>query len=384
LSTLANVPARAYRNVKPLRSLAMKVLAILGILFIVLPAVADTPKPRVLGEVDGQEVREYEISNGRITAKVMTYGGIVRELHVPDKAGRTADVVLGFDGLKGYVDGNPYFGCITGRVANRIAKGKFLLDGKEYTLATNNPPNHLHGGVKGFDKRVWKVVRHSADSLTLGYTSPDGEEGYPGTVNVEVTYTITPENEWKIEYAATADRPTPVNLTQHAYFNLAGHQSGTVLDHEMQIPADKYTACDATLIPTGELKDVAGSAFDFRTPTPIGKRIKDTGIEPPGYDLNYAVPPSAEPLSLAARVKEPKSGRVMEVRTTEPGVQLYTANHQTGQTVGKGGVAYPQYAGFCLECQHFPDAVNRPEFKSVILRPGQTYRQTTVYRFLAE
>ncbi|MBX7104330.1 MAG: galactose mutarotase [Gemmataceae bacterium] len=362
----------------------MKFLALCLVLLLVVPAVADEPNPKVVGKVDGQDVHEFTLSAGKITMKVLSYGGIVRELHVPDKAGKTADVVLGFDTVDEYVKSSPYFGCLTGRVANRIARGKFTLDGKTYTLATNNDPNHLHGGVKGFDKRVWACKQVKPNSLQLSYSSADGEEGYPGKLDVTVTYMLTPEGEWHINYEAKTDKATPVNLTQHAYFNLAGHAAGTILDHMLEIRADSYTECDATLIPTGELKSVSGTPFDFRAPTAIGKRIKETGLEPAGYDLNYALSRGPSLAPKCATVRDPKSGRAMEVYTTEPGVQLYTANHQTGQTIGKGKVAYPQYCGFCLECQHFPDAINQPKFASVVLKPGETYRQKTIYRFLAE
>jgi aldose 1-epimerase len=335
---------------------------------------------------DGTKVDLYTLTNAHgVVMKVMTYGGIVTELHVPDKNGKTADVALGFDDLKGYLSGHPFFGALVGRVANRIAKGRFTLDGKEYTLAVNNGPNALHGGKKGFDKVVWKaeVSRSSAGvpALRLAYRSQDGEEGYPGNLDVAVVYTLTDANEWRIDYEAKTDKPTPINLSQHCYFNLAGQGRGTILDHEMMIAADQYTPVDDTLIPTGELKSVKGTPMDFITPTPIGARINQVGGKPVGYDHNYVLRPGAKP---AVRVREPTSGRVMEMTTTEPGVQLYTGNFLDGSVKGKGGAVYPQHGGFCLEAQHFPDSVHHPSFPSVILRPGQTYRQTTAYKFSAQ
>jgi aldose 1-epimerase len=338
---------------------------------------------------DGTAVELYVLTNNKgTTAKVMTYGAILTELHVPDKAGKTADVVLGFDDLKGYLGGHPYFGSNVGRVANRIAKGKFTLDGKEYTLATNNGPNHLHGGKKGFDKVVWKaedVTGKQGPAVKFAYVSKDGEEGYPGTLTATVTYTLTDANELRIDYGATTDKATPVNLAHHSYFNLAGQGNGTILDHEITINADKYTPTDATLIPTGKLEPVEGTPLDFRKPTAIGKRIKEIKADPVGYDHNFVLNRGdVKGPSLAAKVREPKSGRVLEVLTTQPGVQFYTGNFLDGKLKGKGGVAYPQYGGFCLEAQHFPDSVNHPEFPSVILKPGQTYSQTTTYKFSAE
>jgi aldose 1-epimerase len=335
---------------------------------------------------DGTKVDLYTLTNANgVVAKITNYGGIVTELHVPDKAGTTADVVLGFDDLKGYLGSHPFFGALVGRVANRVAKGKFTLDGKEYSLFVNNGPNALHGGKKGFDKRVWQAAPVSgaggAPALRLTYHSADGEEGYPGNLDATVTYTLTDDNDLRIDYEATADKATPVNLTNHSYFNLAGQGKGTILDHVMMIAADQYTPVDDTLIPTGELKSVKGTPMDFTTPTPIGARIQQLGGKPVGYDHNYVLRPNAKP---AVRVKDPKSGRVMEMTTTEPGVQFYTGNFLDGTVKGKGGAVYPQYGGFCLEAQHFPDSVNHPNFPSVILRPGQTYRQTTAYKFSAQ
>jgi aldose 1-epimerase len=335
---------------------------------------------------DGTKVDLYTLTNAHgVVAKITNYGGIVTELHVPDKAGAMADVVLGFDDLKGYLGTHPFFGALVGRVANRIAKGRFTLDGKDYTLAVNNGPNALHGGEKGFDKRVWQAVTASgaggAPALRLTYHSANGEEGYPGNLDATVTYTLTDDNALRIDYEAKTDQATPVNLTNHSYFNLAGQGHGTILDHVLMIAADYYTPVDNTLIPTGELKPVKGTPFDFTTPTPIGARIQQAGGNPVGYDHNYVLRPNAKP---AVRVRDPKSGRVMEMTTTEPGVQFYTGNFLDGTVKGKGGVAYPQYGGFCLEAQHFPDSVHHSNFPSVILRPGQTYRQTTQYKFSAQ
>jgi aldose 1-epimerase len=337
---------------------------------------------------DGTPVDLYVLTNGRgMTAKVMTYGAILTELDVPDKGGKPADVTLGFDNLEGYLKGHPYFGAVVGRVANRIAKGKFTLDGKEYTLATNNGPNHLHGGKKGFDKVVWKAQVAKVPEgvgVKFFYRSPDGEEGYPGNLDVTVTYTLTDKNELRLDYAATTDKATPINLSNHVYFNLAGAAAGSVLDHEVMIAADKYTPVDDTLIPTGELKSVKGTPFDFTTPHKVGERIEQVKGDPVGYDHNFVLREGGKGLHLAVRVREPKSGRVLEMSTTEPGVQFYTGNFLDGSLMGHGDVVYRQHQGFCLEAQHFPDAVHHTNFPSVILRPGQTYRQTTVYKFSAE
>jgi aldose 1-epimerase len=317
-------------------------------------------------------------------AKVITYGASLTELHMPDSEGKLADVVLGFDKLEGYLGAHPCFGATVGRVANRIAKGRFTLDGKDYKLAINNGPNSLHGGNKGFDKVVWQAEIAEAaagPSVRFTYRSPDGEEGYPGNLTVHVTYTLTNQNELVIDYRATTDKATPINLTNHSYFNLAGHGSGDVLGQLLQIEADAYTPTDATLIPTGEIKPVKGTPLDFTSPTQIGAHIaelKATG----GYDHNFVLRGGGYPKpSMAARVIEPKSGRVMELLTTEPGVQLYTANGLDGRLKGKDGVGYVKHAGFCLETEHFPDSVNHPNFPSVILRPGETYTQTTIFRF---
>jgi aldose 1-epimerase len=337
---------------------------------------------------EGTAVDLYELTNAHgMKAKIITYGGIVTELYTPDRNGKLDDVVLGFDNLQDYLKGHPFFGALVGRVANRIAKGRFTLDGHEYKLATNNGPNSLHGGNKGFDKVVWKVEPVKTPegvSVQLKHVSKDGDEGYPGNLTATVTYILTDNNELKIHYTATTDKATPVNLSNHSYFNLEGVTTDNILGHEMMIAADKYTPVDDTLIPTGEIKSVKGTPLDFTTPTPIGARIAQLRGNPGGYDHNYVLRTEGKQLALAARVVEPKTGRVMEMYTTEPGVQFYTGNFLDGSLKGKGGVAYQKHHGFCLEAQHFPDSVNHPNFPSVILRPGQTYTQTTVYKFSAK
>jgi aldose 1-epimerase len=336
---------------------------------------------------DGTAVDLYVLTNAKgVTAKVMTYGAILTELHAPDRDGKPDDVVLGFDDLGGYLAGHPYFGATVGRVANRIARGRFTLDGKEYRLAVNNGPNALHGGRKGFDKVVWEAEKAEAKdgvAVRFRYRSPDGEEGYPGTLSVAVTYTLTDDNALRLDYTATTDKPTPVNLTNHSYFNLAGPRAGDVLGHELMLAADKYTPVDDTLIPTGEVRPVRGTPLDFTTPATIGSRIDQLKGEPGGYDHNFVLRGGGKQPALAARVREPKTGRVLEMFTTEPGVQFYTGNFLDGTVKGKGGVVYRKHAGFCLEAQHYPDSVNHPDFPSTILKPGQTYTQTTVYQFSA-
>lgn len=338
---------------------------------------------------DGQQVDLYTLTNANgVVAKIMTYGGIVTELHVPNRNGKQADVVLGFDKLEPYLAGHPFFGAIAGRYANRIAGGKFTLEGKEYTLAVNNGPNSLHGGKKGFDKVVWQAeatTTTDGPQLKLTYVSKDGEEGYPGTLTSIVTYTLTNKNELKIGYDATTDKTTVVNLTNHSYFNLGGEESGTILDEVLTLNADKFTPVDATSIPTGELKDVKGTVMDFTTPHAIGERIAQVGGKPGGYDHNYVINGgSAGNLVMAAKVKDPKSGRTMEVWTTQPGVQLYTANYLDGKLTGIGGTKYAMNDAICLETQHFPDSPNHPSFPTTTLKPGEKYHQVTVYKFGAE
>jgi aldose 1-epimerase len=338
---------------------------------------------------EGKPVQLFTLTNQNgVVVKITNYGGIVTAIRVPDRRGHFADVALGFDELERYEQGHPFFGALVGRYGNRIAKGRFTLDGKEYTLATNNGPNHLHGGIKGFDKLIWapRPVEVNGDpSLELTLESPDGDEGYPGKLSAKVVYTLTRDNELVIDYTATTDKPTVVNLTNHSYFNLAGEGQGDVLGHELTAMADEYVPVDKTSIPTGELKPVKGTPFDFTTPHTIGERFAQTGGDPVGYDHTLVLRGgvTAKP-RLAARVKDPKSGRVMEVLTTEPGVQFYTGNFLNGKEVGKAGVAYQKQHGFCLETQHYPDSPNQKSFPSTVLRPGQTYHTVTVYRFSAE
>jgi aldose 1-epimerase len=339
---------------------------------------------------EGTPVDQYTLTNrSGMTAKVITYGATLTELIVPDRAGKPGNVVLGYDKLEPYLAGTPYFGSTVGRVGNRIAKARFTLNGKTYALAANNGPNHLHGGLKGFDKVVWKaetVPGAGAASVKFSYRSPDAEEGYPGTLDVAVVYTLTDANELRLDYTATTDKATPVNLTNHSYFNLAGEGSGDILGHVLMLAADQFTPVDDTLIPTGELKPVKGTVFDFTTPTAVGARIAKVPIAPPvGYDHNFVLRKAdGSGPRLAARAVEPTSGRTMEVHTTEPGVQFYSGNFLDGTLKNRKGVAYSKHSGFCLETQHFPDSVNQPTFPSTILEPGQTYRTTTVYRFGVE
>ncbi|PYP60635.1 MAG: galactose-1-epimerase [Gemmatimonadetes bacterium] len=344
----------------------------------------------------GEAVSVYTLKNAHgIELRVLDYGGIIVSLRVPDRNGRLDDVVLGFDSLGDYERGSPYFGALIGRYGNRIARGRFTLDGRTYTLATNNGPNHLHGGARGFDKVVWAAApfeRGDSVGLVLNYTSPDGEEGYPGTLRATVTYTLTNANQLIFDYHATTDRATPVNLTQHSYFNLAGDGKGDILGHVVTLNADRFTPVDSTLIPTGEIRSVAGTPFDFRTPTAIGARI-DRDDEQlrngRGYDHNFVLDKGGiggkggigEDITLAARVYEPTSGRVMEISTTEPGLQFYSGNFLDGTLRGKQGVVYRHRYGFAMETQHFPDSPNKPAFPSTILRPGEDYRTRTIYRF---
>jgi aldose 1-epimerase len=341
---------------------------------------------------DGKIVYEYLLTNGKgMSARILSYGATVMELHVPDRDGKPGDVALGYFDLKGYLHNTPYFGSIIGRVANRIAGGSFTLDGKQYKLNTDDIVSCLHGGKQGFDKRVWQSASVSKPgepaSVTLRYKSKDGEEGFPGNLSCEVTYTLTDDNELRIDYKATTDKATPVNLTNHSYFNLATPEAGDILGHELMLAADRYTPAGPNLLPTGKIEPVAGTPYDFTTPHTIGERISqlkgspDAG-DPGGYDVNYVLNSGGKKLALAARVYEPKSGRVMEMLTTEPGVQFYSGNFLSGTLQGtKRRVAYNKHAGFCLEAQHFPDAVHHPNFPSIILQPGQTYTQTTVYKF---
>jgi aldose 1-epimerase len=339
---------------------------------------------------DGTPVEEFTLTNssGSIV-KLISRGATLKEWHVPDQHGKLADVVFGFDDVAGYESpANGYFGCTAGRVANRIAGGKFSLDGEEYTLATNDGPNALHGGVqRSFDKVVWKGKPfESADGegVVFTYTSPDGEEGYPGTLAAKVTYTLTDKNELRIDYEATTDQASPVNLTNHAYFNLSGAGSPTINNHELMLAADHYTPVDSTLIPTGEIAPVADTPFDFRQFHAIGERVDQLGTGTgAGYDHNFVLNNQDGKLALAAKVRDPNSGRVLAVYTTEPGIQFYGGNFLTGKA-GKGGKKYDYRSGFCLETQRFPDAVHQKNFPSVILRPGETYQHTCIYQITSD
>ena len=333
---------------------------------------------------EGQPVKRFTLEPAKgLKAVLLSYGAILQYLEVPDQAGRSENVVLGFDRLEDYFTNTPYLGATVGRVANRIALGKFTLNGVVYRLATNNGRNHLHGGPKGLTHVVWDgrtVDQGDTCAVAFETTSPEGEEGYPGTLKIKVTYSLSPKGELKIAYEARSDRDTPVNLTHHSYFNFAGAGNGDILDHELKIHAERFTASDSELIPTGELPFVSGP-LDFRKAKPIGRDI--AAVPGGGYDLNYVLAqkkPGA--LTLAAEVWHPKSGRRMSLYTTEPGVQLYTGNF-LGGIAGAGGKRYAKHTGFCLEAQHFPDAPNQPKFPSIILRPGQVYRQTTVHAFSA-
>ena len=335
---------------------------------------------------DGAPVWLYTLKNKNgAEARIMTYGGIIQSLEMPDKNGKFGDVVLGYDYLDGYVTNSPYFGALIGRYGNRIAKGHFTLDGVTYTIATNNYPNTLHGGVKGFDKVIWHVDASSPNSLSLSYASHDGEEGYPGSLNVKAVYTLTDENALHLEYTATSDKDTVVNLTQHSYFNLAGQ--GDILSHVVYLNSDKFTPVDSTLIPTGELRPVDGTPFDFRTPTAIGARIgqDDEQLKSgKGYDHNWVINHPMGELGLDARVKEPTTGRILEVWSTEPGLQFYSGNFLEGNIKGKGGWVYQFRNGFCMEPQHYPDSPNHDNFPPVVLHPGETYHNTIIYQFSHE
>ncbi|MFL6577105.1 MAG: aldose epimerase family protein [Povalibacter sp.] len=334
---------------------------------------------------DGTEVESFTLTNASgASVTAITYGGILTSIKVPDRNGKLDDVVLGHDSLEDYLKDGSYFGAIVGRYANRIGGAQFTIDGQTYKLAANNGPNSLHGGLKGFDKAVWHAESKQTDdgaAVVLTHTSPDGEEGYPGALSVTVTYTFNNKGELALDYQATTDKATVVNLTNHSYFNLGGDGSGDVLGTELTINADQYTPTDDTLIPTGELAPVDSTPLDFRTKTPIGARIADPKLKLAlGYDNNFVINRNAEGLILAAHAEDPKSGRTMDVLTTEPGVQLYTANHQNGN-VGKAGHVYNKYNAFCLETQHYPDSPNKPSFPTTTLRPGETFKSRTVYAF---
>lgn len=334
----------------------------------------------------GKTAHLFNLTNsGGCVAKITNYGAIITELHVPDRHGRLGDVVLGFDNLQPYITNPPYLGATCGRVANRIAKGKFTIDGKKFSLAVNNGPNSLHGGRKGFDKVLWRATPLQGATVRFDYTSADGEEGYPGKLAVTVIMKLTEANELLIDYTATTTKPTAVNLTNHSYFNLAGR--GDIKQHLLTLAADFYTPKDSTDIPTGEIRSVKGTPFDFTKPTPIGSRFAKVGAKPPGYDHNFVLrgdtTNSGVP-AFAARVTEPTTGRVLDIFTTTPGIQLYTANWFDGTLTGKGGLRYTPHTGVALEAQHLPNSVNTPHFPTTILRPGETYHQLTIHRFATE
>lgn len=335
----------------------------------------------------GEDVEIFTLTNSAgMKARIMNHGGTLVSLEVPDRDGKLADITLGHDTAAEYAEGGPYFGCAIGRFGNRIKAGKFTLDGVEYSLAINNGENALHGGLRGFDKVVWDAeVLEDQNAVRMTYVCADGEEGYPGEVKTVMTYTVTENNEWIIDYEATTDKATPYNVTNHAYFNLAGHDAGYIGDQVLMVNADGFLPTDAGNIPFGNVQPVEGTPFDFREPTPIGARIdtEDEQIKAGyGYDHNYCLNKAEEgELSLAARAMDPNSGRVMEVFTTEPGVQLYSANWLDGTLKGKGGCMYERRSAFCLETQHYPDSPNQPQFPSTILRPGTTFASRTVHKF---
>jgi len=340
---------------------------------------------------DGEVVDLITLRNPKgIEVRIMTYGGTILSLKTPDRYGDVDDIVLGFDTLEPYFDQSPYFGSLIGRYGNRIANGRFTLDDTEYQLATNNGPNHLHGGNRGWDKVVWTsepFQNETSVGVVLTYVSADGEEGYPGEMTVLVTYTLTDDNALAVDYYATTDKPTIINLTQHSYFNLAGSQASDILGHELTIYADRFTPVDETLIPTGELAPVDGTPFDFRRQTAIGARIDQDDVQLQhglGYDHNFVLTRTGGDMEAAARVYEPVTGRVLEIVTTEPGLQFYSGNFLDGTITGKGGRVYGHRSGFCLETQHFPDSPNHPDFPSTVLRPGEEYRSRTLFAFGAQ
>lgn len=337
------------------------------------------------GMVDGKEVNLYELTNKNgMVVKITNYGGIITSIIVPDREGKSGDVALGYDSLAGYLRDTPYFGAITGRYANRIDKGQFKIMGKKYQVTVNDGKNHLHGGKKGFDKVVWNVeeiMDSTFIGLKLSYLSKDGEEGFPGNLNVMVFYRVTNDNEIDIYYDAETDAPTVINLTNHTYFNLKGAGNGDILGHELTLNASRLTAVRPDLIPTGAIDDVKDTDYDFTNPHLIGERIKNVVNVKMGYDNNYVLNKQKDEMIVAAKVFEPETGRVLEVLTDQPGIQLYTGNFLDGTIIGKGGKAYHQFFGFCLETQHFPDSPNHPFFPSVELNPGEKYQTRTVYRF---
>lgn len=367
----------------------MKIRLISSLVFLFLFVLVANGQTNI-GTVDGQPINLYTLTNRQgMEAKIINFGGIVMSLKVPDRSGKLADVVLGFNNLDSYLKPHPSFGTAVGRFANRIAKGRFTLNGVEYKLAVNNGENHLHGGIKGFDDVVWTADEHygrAGRGVRLTYLSKDGEEGYPGNLSVTMIYTLTNQNELRIDYTATTDKDTVVNLTHHSYFNLAGEGNGDILNHRLTLRANRFTPTDAGSIPTGELRSVKGTPFDFLTAHTIGARINQDDEQlkfGSGYDHNYVINGRMGTLRQAAVAYEPGSGRVMEVWTTEPGIQLYTGNFLDGTLIGKSGKAYQRRSGFCLETQHYPDSPNKPTFPTTTLKKGATFRSTTIYRFSA-
>jgi len=365
-----------------LRTLAVLSLGIYSLQGPLLGAITKTS----FGTVDGQSVDIYTLTSAKgVEARITNYGGTVVSLKTPDKSGKTGDIVQGFDDLKGYLQDEPYFGAVIGRYANRIGKARFTLNGKEYTLAANDGQNSLHGGKKGFDKRIW-TASVKGNSLELTYISKDGEEGYPGTLTAKVVYTMEKNGDIRIDYSATTDKDTVVNLSNHSYFNLKGQGNGDILDHELTLFASKYTPVDSGLIPTGDLVPVKGTPFDFLTPHKIGERIEGSDEQlklGKGYDHNWVLDAKAGSLAKAAEVYEAGSGRVLEVWTNQPGIQFYTGNFLDGTLKGKDGKVYGRRAALCLETQHFPDSPNHPKFPSTVLKPEKTYHETTVWKFSA-
>jgi aldose 1-epimerase len=397
------LPGSAVRSRPRARRRALGYLARVGaagLAVVAIGALTTSPapahsRPRIEKDLfgtlaDGTEVDRYTLTNGKLRVRIITFGGILQTIEVPDRRGRLANVTLGFDNLTDYVERNPYFGCITGRYANRIALGRFTLEGVTYQLPINNDPNSLHGGDIGFDKHVWDATPFTTRNtvgLRLTFISPDGDQGYPGTLTTEVVYTLTRDGI-RMDYRATTDAPTVVNLTNHAYFNLAGEGTGTIDDHRLQINADQYTPVDPTLIPTGAIDPVAGTPMDFRRPTAIGERNRDGSFEQlvigRGYDHNWVLDREDDTfteLEVAARVVEPSSGRTLTVHTTEPGIQFYAGNFLDGTLIGTSGQMYRQGDGFALETQHYPDSPNQPDFPSTVLQPGEVYETTTIFQF---
>jgi len=335
---------------------------------------------------DGREVYVFTLTNSNgMEMKLINYGATIISLTAPDRNGNYKDVVLGYDSLQGYIKGDAYFGAIVGRYGNRIGRGKFTLEGRQYQLTINNGPNHLHGGTIGYNKVLWEASQEPGKpAVTFSYVSPDQEQGYPGTLNISVTYTLTDNNEVRIDYNASTDKTTILNPTHHSYFNLTGDPKSTILNHELELRADKYTPVDSTLITTGEIADVSNTPFDFRKSHPIGENINADNEQlrfGNGYDHNWVLNDFNGETRVIAVVNEPQTGRVMEVLSDQPGVQFYSGNFLNGTAIGKNGTAYQFRTGFCLEAQHYPDSPNKPEFPSVVLKPGETYKQTTIYRF---